>query len=60
MDALGDERITKAILLFRLGIPENDDIILSDSWTCVAVKTIRSHVEQRQMEEAQRAARERR
>jgi len=58
MEDLADERIAKAILLFQLGIPENDDIILSDSWICVAVKTIRSFVEKRQSEEMERRTRE--
>jgi hypothetical protein len=48
-DAISDERVIKALVFYRLGIPETDDIIREDSWTYSAVRIIQRHVEDKEM-----------
>lgn len=55
-EELGDDRIMKAILMAGMGFEGSPE----DSWTHVAVKTIRSFMELRARQEAERAAREKR
>jgi hypothetical protein len=47
----------QAIMLFRLGVPETDDIIRQDAWLYSAVRLIRIHAEERAAHEAERQRR---
>lgn len=50
-EALTDERIMEVIFLYRLGIPETDAIIRSDSWRYAAYRILQNFEQVRQAEE---------